>query len=53
MFDFHAPDFHGYGVYIWPAYGVAALILAGLVTVSVWRHRCLLKQEGLLDSHDA
>ena len=43
------PDFHGYGVYIWPAYGAAAVILAGLVLASAWRSRRLKKIEQSLD----
>jgi heme exporter protein CcmD len=42
------PDFHGYGVYIWPAYGVAFLILAGLTGFSIFRHARLKKIEKTL-----
>ncbi len=29
----------GYGAYVWPAYGIAAVVLGGLVLVSWRRHR--------------
>ncbi len=29
----------GYAAFVWPAYGIAALVLGGLVVVSWWRHR--------------
>ncbi len=33
-------DMGGYGRYIWPAYGISVLVLAGATwwTVAAWRH---------------
>lgn len=39
------PDFHGYGVYIWSAYGIAFVILAGLIITSIARNTALKRQE--------
>ncbi len=29
----------GYAVFVWPAYGIAAIVLGGLAVHSWWRHR--------------
>lgn len=39
---------HGYALYIWPAYGLAAVVLLGNVWHAQWRSRSVynqLKQE--------
>lgn len=39
---------NGYGLYVWGAYGVAFVILAGLIAQTLLRRRALKKQEDAL-----
>ncbi|HEY4135510.1 MAG TPA: heme exporter protein CcmD [Alphaproteobacteria bacterium] len=39
-------DLGGYGVYVWPAYGVAGLVMLGLLAASL---RALVANERMLD----
>jgi len=32
-------DMGGYGAFIWPSYGISALVLLGLVIGGIWRMR--------------
>lgn len=34
----------GYGAYIWPAYGVASVVLAAIWIDGVWRRRVIERQ---------
>ncbi|MEM1138795.1 MAG: heme exporter protein CcmD [Pseudomonadota bacterium] len=31
----------GYGLFVWPCYGLTVAVLIGLTVRSVWRHRAL------------
>ncbi|MYE02739.1 MAG: heme exporter protein CcmD [Alphaproteobacteria bacterium] len=43
----------GYAVYVWPAYGVAALVLGGLLTESLSRLRRVERRLAALEASDA
>lgn len=43
-------DMQGYGVFIWSAYGVAFVLLSGLVFMTLRRRKILQRELG--DKHD-
>jgi heme exporter protein D len=40
----------GYAVFVWPAYGVALLVLGGVAVQSWWRYRASQRELGRLQA---